>query len=652
MKRAAGALLAVVLALSGCTSSPTPSPSPSSTPALPTATDAIAAGTLRFAIATEPSGFLPPALDPGTARIQHFIYDALYRLDARLAAVPDLAAGPPSVSPDGLTWTIPLRAGVTFSNGSGFGAADVLTTYQLALSPACPFGDLCPIAQDHLQSVTKDRAGDVVLKLGAPFAALQAELLAALPILPSDALAASLGRLLDGASDTDPATLQATVDRISGATSSEDCLAPSPPNGCDPGDYVAELTAIATAAHLPPIDPRRFVDDAGAQDRSAYGSALLAAARSLAQVLSSTKTDQLAAALPLLDLNEAPIGTGAYRFARYEPGAFVELVRRGRVSGGTPGRIRAIVVADPTAATTALLSGDLEWLPEVAPEMAPTLADDPGVRVAARPSGTERALVFNVRPGHPFADPAARLAVLRCVDRPALVAAATNGQGLPATSLVAPASWAFAPGRPPTVDPAATRRALEAAGYQAGADGIYARAGVRLSAQLVVRPGRADLAALAAGLSVDLRDCGIELTVQEVAFSSDVILAALEWPNTFDVFLAALHEGPDPDVDLGWLGSSHVTTAMDPGDANFGGWSDQTTDDLLAQGLGSMNQLSRATTYRELQAHLAAGVPVVPLVLDVAYGAVSTRVRTGDAAVDPGLMTYEQGIDDWTLTGP
>ncbi|MGH2408464.1 MAG: ABC transporter substrate-binding protein, partial [Candidatus Limnocylindrales bacterium] len=428
MRRAAGCALAAVLALAGCTSGPTPSPTASPPSATPIGSPSDSAGVLRFAIAAEPSGFLPPALDAGTARIQHFLYDALYRLDDHLRAQPDLAAGAPSVSSDGRTWVIDLRTSATFSDGSHLSAADVVTTYGLALSPACPFAaDQCRLARIHLDAVTAEGSGMVVFSLSAPFAPLQAELLAALPILPAKALGDSLDRLLADAGGTDPVTLSAAVDRITSATSAEGCLAPSPPVGCDLADHIDEMTGLAVAAHLAALDPRRYVDDTGAPDRSSFGAALLARLRDLAAVLTMKKLDRLAAALPLLDLDRAPIGTGAYRLTRYEPGAFVELERRTRPKAGQPARIRAIVLPDPTAAATALLSGQLDWLPDVAPELAPVLAGDPTVHVAARPSGSVRALVFNVRAGHPFAAEVARQALVRCLDRPALVARATQG---------------------------------------------------------------------------------------------------------------------------------------------------------------------------------------------------------------------------------
>ena len=651
MKRAAGVALAVAFVLGGCTSTVAPTPTPASTPSpRPSPTDD-GVVVLRFALGGEPGGFLPPATDPGAARIQALLYDALYRLDDRLAPVPELAAALPAASRDGKTWTIGLRDGVTFSDGSGLDAADVVTTLRLALSPACPFGDLCRTAA-AVVSVTADDEGRVILKLRAPSAPLLAGLLAALPILPSDALEASLARLLAGAADIDRAALAATVERIAETTNAEACLVASPPLGCDPADHVRELESLLGAAGVALPEPRRFLDDTGTVDRSSYGSALLGAVRSLSDVLEAADLDRLASALPLLDLGRAPVGSGPYRLARYRPGSSVELERRDPGGEGVPQLVRAVVMRDPTEAVTALLSGEIDWLPDAAPELVPVLETDPTVRVAARPSGTYRAIVFNVRDGHPFADPLAREAFVRCLDREALVADATAGRGQPARGLVAPASWAFRDRAERGADAVAARALLETAGYRLGADGVYARDGRRLAGELLVRPGRADLAAMAAAAAAQLRGCGIELGVREVGFSPDVVLPQLEWPNAFETFLATLRTGSDPGEDLGWLASDRATGPDDPGDANFGGWRDEITDGLLAQGAATLDARRRRTAYGELQDRLADLVPVWPIAHEMAHAAVSVRLRIGDGQVDPSLMTYESGLREWRIAPP
>src|SRR5262249_48927826 len=58
------------------------------------------------------------------------ICESLYTLDAKLDIVPWLAAALPVISQDRLTYTIPLRKGIVFNDGTPFDAAAVVTTVQ------------------------------------------------------------------------------------------------------------------------------------------------------------------------------------------------------------------------------------------------------------------------------------------------------------------------------------------------------------------------------------------------------------------------------------------------------------------------------------------------------------------------------------------
>ena len=661
------ALLAVALAATACSSSPPPAPSATATPT-PRATLADdGEATLRFAVASDPSSLLPPARDADTRRIQAFIYESLYRLDGSLRAVPVLAADLPAVSKDGLRWRIPVRSGLTFSDDTALGPDDVATTLRMARSPACPFGDACRIAADHLADVKAD--GDaVVLTLTKPWSPLLATLLADLPILPSDGLAASLQRLRSSADAIDRKALAAAVDRVEGAVNAEACDSEAPPAGCSPADHVAELADWLARAGAAAPRPERFTDETGAIDQLAYGTALLTSVDALSKVLGrpgagatprpsagqvDAGIDRLATALPLLDLATAPVGTGPYRLSSYRPGDAVVLERRAPGQAGVPERVEALVIRDAAEAATALQSGQIDWLPDVAPEVVPVLESDPALVVAGRPSGAERAIVFNVRKGHPYADPTARQAFARCLDRDALVDATLAQRGLPASTLVAPGSWAARPSKPRKADPDAARALLEAAGYVAGSDGVYTRDEVRLSSEIIIRPGRAELAALMDAVSRALAGCGIELRVREVPFSPDVVLPQLEWPNAFDTYLMTLDLGVDPAIDLGWLAGDRVTTEADPGDANFGGWRDKTTDDLLAAGLASTAEAKRRATYVALQERLADQVPAWPLAHEATYGAVSATLTGRDGAtVDPSQPDYERDLLDWRVAQP
>ena len=79
----------------------------------------------------------PTASPPPEAA--EFLYNGLYGYDDRLRPVPALARDLATVSADGLTWTLRLRDGVKFHDGTALTADDVVQTYELARSVNCRF---------------------------------------------------------------------------------------------------------------------------------------------------------------------------------------------------------------------------------------------------------------------------------------------------------------------------------------------------------------------------------------------------------------------------------------------------------------------------------------------------------------------------------
>lgn len=124
--RTCGRLLVLVCALVACTPGGNPPPSPE-----PLAADQ----TLSFPIAQDVQDF-DPALISSAADVDilHNVFSGLYRFDANLHEVPDIAIGQPTVSADGLTYTFKLRPTAHFSNGDPITAADVLYSWSRAAS--------------------------------------------------------------------------------------------------------------------------------------------------------------------------------------------------------------------------------------------------------------------------------------------------------------------------------------------------------------------------------------------------------------------------------------------------------------------------------------------------------------------------------------
>ena len=121
----------------------------------------------------------PDRLDPTTSTslytryVMSSICEKLYDLDAAGTVVPQLAAGLPTVSPDGLTVSFGVRTGARFADGTPLDAAAVRTSLQrhLTLKGSARRTELGPLA-----SIDAPDDGHVVLHFKQPFAPITAAL--------------------------------------------------------------------------------------------------------------------------------------------------------------------------------------------------------------------------------------------------------------------------------------------------------------------------------------------------------------------------------------------------------------------------------------------------------------------------------------------
>ncbi|NBC33936.1 MAG: ABC transporter substrate-binding protein [Alphaproteobacteria bacterium] len=311
----------------------------------------------------------PPHLDPtasAAAAIDELLYanvfEGLTRIDRDGRVVPGLAESW-TVSPDGLTYTFQLRAGVTFHDGTAFDSADVAFSLDRARGP---------------DSTNAQKA------------------------------------------------------------------------------FFEPIAAVGTPA------PDRVVVTLSRPDglflfHMAQGDAVIVAPESAA----TNRT--------------RPIGTGPFRFAGWERGDRVELVRHPAYAGPADPALERVVfrfVSDPAAQSAAMLAGDLDAFPNIlAPEALPLFAEDPRLDVVVGTTEGETIMAVNHR-RPPFDDVRVRRALMHAIDREGVVAGAMFGYGTPIGSHFAPHHPAYVDltGRYP-YDPARAQALLVEAGY---ADGFSA----------------------------------------------------------------------------------------------------------------------------------------------------------------------------------
>ena len=656
-RRSLGLLGALAIGVAACggSASPTPAPSPPAgeTPA-PAASAPAGSADFAMVIDGEPTYFSYAYTDLPTSWIVNVLYSGLYALNNKLEATPNIAAELPDMTADGLTWTVKLKPNVKFHDGTVVKASDVVFTYQLGLSKNCTYiPDGCSALADNVESVTATDDSTVVFKLKQKFAPFISSGLG-VAIIPEKAVRDSFARLQAAAGKVDAAAVKALFDKIDAAVNAEACAGETPPAECDYATYVSEIEPILTQAGVQLPDKGQFVGADGATDNSAYGAELFSRLTDLNTTFQATDIDQIAAAFRIIDFQRAPIGTGPFKFVKYTAGQSVELARFDDYFGGPegvkvgPAKLFVPIIKDAAAASAALQKGDINWQQEITSDALGPLKDDPSLQIAEYPDNGYYFIAFNLREGRLYSDLNLRKAFTMCVDHPATVQAATDGNGTPVKANTPPFSWAYNPDVPDYVfDQAAAKKLIESSGWTLGSDGVYAKDGKRLSSDLYVRSGRPQRVAYGQLAKDQLAKCGIEINVKESDFAT-VLLPLLSYPNNFDTYLGGWSTAFDPD-DYSIFHSSKCTTKENPDDNNFVCWQNPEADKLLEEGRTELDQAKRKDIYFQFQLIAHNDIPYDFLWADLRHAGLTKTVSSTSSGIDLGSVNYYWNQDSWVV---
>jgi ABC-type transport system substrate-binding protein len=649
-------LLAVtVFVASACTgtassAAPTTAPGESAAPGESTAAESLP---LRFSIGGEPTYFSPAYDDDNTGYVVPLIYDAVLSINNKGEVIPALASEMPTASEDGITVTIKLRDDVKWQDGSPFSSADVLFTYNIALSEKCSFyAQVCGQWRDNVEKAEAPDATTVVITLKAPYGPFYILNLQGTPVVPKAATEASYAKFTSATGAVKPGDVKALFDKITAAQGDAACAGDAPPDSCNAETYTAELEAAVTAGGLTLPDKTRYtvVDDSGATvpDPAGYANALFSELSDLNATLSAGEADKLAAAYRLLDINLAPVGTGAFKLASYKPGESVELVRNDDYFAYKVGAPQVLIpiIKDADAAADALVGGNIDVVNTiVSSDALAKLKADPNVTVSEFADLGYYYFAFNVRPGHVFSDRVAQDAVKMCIDPGPTVAAATDNNGIPVKSFVPPGSYYYDPTLPDyKYDPAAAKASLEAAGYTLNANGVYEKAGVALQADLRVRQGRPQRLKYAELARDQLKDCGISLNVLETDFGL-LLSEVLAYPNKFDIYLGGYTTIVDPEFSSTYS-CDHVVDETRPQDDNATGFCDPKEDELFTKAKQEIDPVKRKAIMTELQTYDLEHGPYYYLWADLGHRGYSNKVTTTGELGPIDLTTF---YDTWNI---
>ena len=669
-RRGFAVLAAFAMVVSACGGA-TPSGSPAGTAApgesAPAPSAGAATGDFTFVVDSEPTTLAGVPDDLPTTWITNILYTTLYQPDYTLTYQPWAADGPPDTSADGLTWTVKLKKGIKFHDGTEMTADDVKFSFDLMASPNCRVNpDICSSIADNVASTEAVDPNTIKFTLKQKYAPFLSSGLGNTYILPKKAVEDSFARFQAAAGQVDKAAVSALVKKVEDGTSADNpaCAVAegaSPPDTCLFATYTADIEKLLGDAGIEPVNKAGFNTggESGTDfDPEAYGQGVLTQLQDLDKSLAATSIDAIAQAQKIIDFGKNPIGSGPMKFVKYTAGENVELARFDDYFGGTtgvdpqkiPAKGFAVVIRSSAAATAALGNDEIQWQQKIESDAYTTVKDNPGVQIAEYPDNGYYYIAFNLREGHLYADKALREAFSMCIDQAKTVEVATGGNGVPVEANTPPFSWAFNPDVTPyKYDVAAAKAKIEGAGWKLGSDGVYAKDGKKLSSTLFVRVGRPQRLAFAELARDQLKDCGIAIDVQEGDLNTVLIPKVLDYPNDFDTYLGGWSTALDPD-DYSIFHSSEIPSKETPSANNFPGWKNAEADKLLEQGRQELDQAKRKEIYAQFQQLIHDELPYYFTWADLAHTGLSKRVTSQNEPLDltsVGINYYN--VDAWTV---
>ena len=297
----------------------------------------------------------------------------------------------------------------------------------------------------------------------------------------------------------------------------------------------------------------------------------------------------------------APVGTGPYVFTKSDGGAYLALNADWWQGVSLPlQRIELQHCKDRDTMLYAFSSRELQLLPLDLTATGASGVSGSGDYTDA-PTAVMQFLGFNTRRA-PFDDAALRQAVSAAVDRQALVDSCLLGHGSAAQLPVSPASDWY-PTALETAYTAAplhglTRPGSDDAGAATAADAAGRYAGTEV--MLLVNEENSFKAAAAQEIAVSLTRAGLSVTVEAVPW--ETYLQRLQ-DGSFDLYYGECRLTADWDV-LSLVGTE--------GSLNYGGFSDEKTDALLAA-CRTADESRRSAALTSLWEELLAKAPITPL---------------------------------------
>lgn len=347
---------------------------------------------------------------------------------------------------------------------------------------------------------------------------------------------------------------------------------------------------------------------------------------------------------------KAMIGTGPFKFERFERGQSISVIRNPNYWGGAPriepnglapwDRVIFRILPNDAARTAALLAGDVDVIENPSTPDIARLKSQSSLQLAQVVSW--RTLFWqldqyrDVSPfisdksgkaldKNPFKDRRVRLALSKAISRDALVSRVMEGLALPASNIVSPHIFGHSGAAPEAYDPEGAKKLLIEAGYPDGfALTLHAPNNRYVNDDQIAQATAQMLSKIGIACKVETMPSA---TYFGRARKGEFSMALLGWGSfTGDFALRAILGSPNPETGYGtW---------------NWGQYKNPKLDELIAKALANPDDKQREGLAKQAASLAMNDVAVIPSHHQLAIWAMKKGLRF-DARTDEFTLAHQ-----------
>ena len=338
--------------------------------------------------------------------------------------------------------------------------------------------------------------------------------------------------------------------------------------------------------------------------------------------------------------SKSPVGTGPFKFVKYETDQYVEVAANPDYRGGKP-KVDSLVnryFKTTATAAAALKSGEIQ-VTYVESDDAKTFANNPAFKIVEADSYVVNYLGFN-GDAPMWKDVRVRKAVMYAIDRNAIIASLYGGAAKPANCAYVADNLVPAGIEPYAYSPEKAKALLKEAGW----DQINGTKPITLLSYYTAPQAVNVMAAMQAMLS----QVGINVVPKAVdvaTYNGTVYAAQPDWTQ-FPVVYAGLQIGPDPSG----LNVALNEKQIPPAGGNVARVRNADVSGALDAALAEVDDNKLAGRFQDVCKATNKSVPWGTMWVSKRYGVVSTKLKDMVWLPAPAGGPYDQKAQNWSIT--